>query len=223
MYKILLSFLLLALFIVPSAAAVRIEEIRIDQPGPDHDEYFELYGEPGLSLDGYCYVVLGDGPGACGSVETIVALDGLILGEDGYLCVVEEESALVASVRRSLDFENNDDVTHLLVRGFTGKLNDDLDVDDDGKLDRTPWAEVLDAVSFLEGTGPDCVTNEFAYALVSIPPQGHFVAGHAFRCGGYWVAGNFEFGSFDTPGEPNGCSAELAGVPVPPGDAQFLK
>lgn len=41
---------------------VRINEIRIVQPGTDTDEYFELQGTPGYDLDDVWYLVLGDWP-----------------------------------------------------------------------------------------------------------------------------------------------------------------
>jgi hypothetical protein len=188
---------------------VRIEEIRIDQPGIDEDEYFELRGSAGLSLDGMSYVVLGDGPGGCGSVETIVDLSGLRLNGEGYLCVTSLRSDLRGDAQRSLHFENNDVVTHLLVRGLRATVGMDLDVDDDGILDGDGWLETLDAIAFQEGVVPDCVANEMGYADSWIPADGHFVAGHAYRCDGTWVVGSFEFGLLDTPGLPNECSEEI--------------
>ncbi|HEC20550.1 MAG TPA: hypothetical protein ENI97_14630, partial [Gammaproteobacteria bacterium] len=50
---------LLGLGLAASAQAILINEIRIDQPGPDRDEYFELAGIAGESLDGLSYLVLG--------------------------------------------------------------------------------------------------------------------------------------------------------------------
>ena len=43
----------------PAAAGptdIVISEIRIAQPGQDTDEYFELRGPPGASLDGVTYI-----------------------------------------------------------------------------------------------------------------------------------------------------------------------
>ena len=39
---------------------VTINEIRIDQPSSDYDEYFELAGSSGTSLDDLTYLVIGD-------------------------------------------------------------------------------------------------------------------------------------------------------------------
>lgn len=38
-------------------------------------------------------------------------------------------------------------VTFLLVKDFTGTVGDDLDDDDDGLLDTTPWSAIVDAVA----------------------------------------------------------------------------
>ncbi len=38
-----------------------INEIRIDQPSTDTDEYFELKGPPGSPLDGFAYALLRHG------------------------------------------------------------------------------------------------------------------------------------------------------------------
>ncbi len=53
-----------------------INEVRIDQGGGDDDEYFELSGTPGESLEGVTYLVLGDSPS--GKVEAVVALSGTV-------------------------------------------------------------------------------------------------------------------------------------------------
>ena len=42
-----------------------------------------------------------------------------------------------------ISFENSENVTYLLVNGFTGVLGDDLDTNDDGTLDATPWRVLL--------------------------------------------------------------------------------
>ena len=59
-----------------AAQTVTISEIRIDQPGSDNDEYFELAGAPGTSLDGLTYIVIGDGTNGSGVIEAVVPLTG---------------------------------------------------------------------------------------------------------------------------------------------------
>ena len=45
---------------------VVLNEVRIDQPGTDNDEYVEWAGPPGTSLDGMTFLVIGDGAGGSG-------------------------------------------------------------------------------------------------------------------------------------------------------------
>jgi hypothetical protein len=42
--------------------STRISEIRIDQPGSDLDEFFELAGSADAPLDGLAYIVIGERP-----------------------------------------------------------------------------------------------------------------------------------------------------------------
>ena len=74
----LLSAALLAIFSA-NVNAVQINEIRIDQPSSDVDEYFELKGEPNESLNGLSYIVIGDGSNGDGNLDAAVSLDGLSL------------------------------------------------------------------------------------------------------------------------------------------------
>jgi hypothetical protein len=199
------------------AQDLRIVEIRIDQPGPDLDEFFELAGPPQLSLDGLSYVVLGDDDvdheRGCGIVEERIDLGGFRLGADGLLCVAELQARCTVGERRSLNFENNDNVTHLLVRGCTARVGDDLDRDDDGQLDVIAWSEVLDAVAIDEGRTVQCAGDEHFYAAQTVSPQGAFSAGHVWRCGDSWFAGEFEWPGAATPGLANDCQA-IAAAPA---------
>lgn len=62
---------------------VAINEIRIDQPSTDYDEYFELTGTPNMSLMGLTYLVIGDGPGGSGVIEEAVNLHNQVIPPDG--------------------------------------------------------------------------------------------------------------------------------------------
>ena len=110
-----------------------INEIRIDQPSSDDDEYFELAGVPSSSLDGLFYIVIGDGSGGSGVVENVTDLAGSAMASSGYFVAAESSFTIgTADLVTSLNFENSDNVTHMLVRDFTGASGDDLDTDDDG-------------------------------------------------------------------------------------------
>jgi len=189
---------------VTGGGGVAINEIRIDQTGADNDEYFELSGTPG-SLDGLTYLVIGDGTGGSGVIESVTDLTGSSIGASGYFVAAESTFTLgVADLTTSLNFENSDNVTHLLVSGFTGADGDDLDTDDDGTLDATPWTAIVDCIALLQ----DPASGDLVYCADTVGPDGTFVPGHAKRCPD--TSGSFAIGAFDlvddTPGATNDCT-----------------
>ncbi len=202
----------LALIAMP-AFAISLNEIRIDQGGSDYDEYFELAGNPGESLDGLTYIVIGDGATGSGTIECVVPLDGYAIAADGFFLGAESTFSNTcgdgpdADFGTLLNFENSDNVTHMLVSGFTGANGDDLDLDDDGVLDVTPWSAIVDWVSFVETPG----SGDQYYSPRTIGPDGSYVPAHILICDGYWVIGSFTLCEFDTPGMSN---ATACTVPV---------
>jgi len=213
--------------------AATINEIRIDQGGSDNSEYFELAGAPGESLMNIWYIVLGDtgggtagdnGFGDSGIVEAAVNLTGNSIAADGFFLAAESNfengsgdvfDGVTPDLTSSFSFENSDNVTHLLVNSFTGSVGDDLDTNDDGALNTTPWSSVLDAVGLLETAQPPAASGEdWLYAVslggTNIGPNGTFVPAHVFRNPdgtGAFSIGDFDIGTDDTPGASN--------VPVP--------
>lgn len=203
-----------------SAPAIHLNEIRTDQPGGDPDEFFELVGPPATSLDGLTYLVIGDGSGASGVVETVIDLTGQSINGSGYFVAAGAGFSLgVPDWEMSLSFENGDNVTHLLVFNFTGMLGDDLDTNEDGVLDITPWAEVVDRVAIILEDNPP-VTTEWHYGPPTVGPDGMSVPGHVFRCADGldgWQIGPFDPNvGVDTPGSSNTCP----GACCLPGDCQ---
>ncbi|MHC4589170.1 MAG: hypothetical protein ACYTAQ_07485 [Planctomycetota bacterium] len=62
--------------------SIRISEVRVDQPGADLDEFFELAGPTGAALGGLTYIVIGDGAaGNNGVLEEVTDLGGQALDE----------------------------------------------------------------------------------------------------------------------------------------------
>lgn len=188
-----------------SGDAIAISEIRIDQSGSDTDEMAELVGPANGSTDGLTYLVIGDGPGGSGVVEAAIDLTGQGFDTDGFLVLGEATLTTgTADLVTVLNFENSDNVTHLVVRDFTGASDDDLDTDDDGTLDVTPWSEVVDLIALVEEENPPANT-EFHYGPPSVGPDGSFVPGHVYVCDGEWVIGEFNTLANDTPGAANAC------------------
>ncbi len=187
-------------------ADIAINEIRIDQPSDDNDEYFELAGVPDAALDGLSYIVLGDGTGGSGVIEAVVDLTGQAIASDGFFVAAEDTFSLAtADFTTSLNFENGDNVTHLLVDGFTGSNGDDLDTDDDGTLDITPWRSIVNSVALVATLG----SGDQIYSDTQVGPNGSFVPAQVYRDPD--GTGDFLIGSFDpqaadandTPGASN--------------------
>ena len=191
-----------------------INEIRTDQPGGDVDEYFELRGTPGASLDGLTYVVIGDGSGGSGVIDAGGAIDlSGVIPASGYFVAAEASFTLgVADLTADLGFENSDNVTHLLVEGFTGSAGDDLDTDDDGVLDVTPWTAIVDSVALREEIGG----GDLLYSPNICGPNGTFVPGHFYlESDGTDSLVHYAIGEFDTvtgvdtPGAANAAGSLL--------------
>jgi hypothetical protein len=199
-----------------AGSAITISEIRIDQPSSDVDEYFELAGEPGAPLDGLTYIVIGDGAEAQGSgvIENVTPLTGLFINGNGFFVVAESTFTLgvpdLNAGANGLNFENGDNVTHLVVSGFTGVNGSDLDTNDDGVLDLTPWTAVVDSIALIAQPNPPTST-EWHYGPPAVGPEGTFVPGHVYRCvpppksSEQWQIGLFDPGAgSDSPGASNG-------------------
>ncbi len=203
--------------ITQHASAIHINEIRIDQPGTDNDEYFELAGIANESLDGLTYIVIGDGSTGSGTVEAVIDLNRHTLDENGFFVVSESSFKLADSdFITSVNFENSDNVSHFLLRDFTGAIGDDLDTDDDGALDSTPWSQIVDSISLIESVN----SGDKVYSTTKIGPDGFFVPAHVYRktdSTGSWLIGKFDpvLGN-DTPGTSN------SGDTPPPVTTEFI-
>lgn len=220
-----LLFTLAALLLAPAVAAqaIRINEIRIDQPSTDNDEYFEISGPAGTSLAGYTYLVIGDASSSAalgdGPIEyvftfpatAVIPADGILLvggGDDGDGIAL----GVTADISEDPNFENNDNVTHVLVTGFTGANGDDLDTNDDGTLDVTPWATVVDAIALVANRDVPASGERFYGAALGGtdlgPSASGFVPAHVYRDGasGTWRIDENGFDPAtgnDTPGTAN--------------------
>lgn len=212
-----LTVLALVAALIPTTAlavgpGVTINEIRIDQPGSDIDEYFELTGTPGSSLNDHTYIVIGDGAGGSGVIEEVTDLGGQSINTAGFFVAAEASFTLgTKDLTTSLSFENSDNVTHLLVQGFSGSTGDDLDTDDDGVLDSTPWTAIVDSVALVETVG----SGDQIYSTTTVGPDGSFVPGQAYDCATEgWTIGEFSTGLTDTPGETNVCDVVGDALPL---------
>jgi hypothetical protein len=184
---------------------VIINEIRIDQTGADIDEYFELKGAPYTSLDSLTYLVIGKSDsGKSGVIEEAVRLKGMALDSNGYFVTAEKTFTLgTANKVKDLNFKNNQNVTHLLVRNFIGAIGNDLDTNDDGTLDIQPWSMVLDKIALAKEDNPPATTC-YHYGPPQVGPLSNI--GHVYRdpSTNAWQLGNFDpLSGQDTPNARN--------------------
>ena len=185
---------------------VDISEIRIDQASTDIDEFVELKGTPEQSLSGLTYLVIGDGTSDNGgTIEEVTSLSGTI-PSSGFFVVAEASFTLgVEDQTVDLNFENDDTVTHLVVTGFTGADAQDLDTNDDGSFDVTPWTSIVDVVAVIkDATDPSYGPPNVGPIAVAEPPA------HVFVCNAGWLMGGTSLqapDSEDTPGATNFCDS----------------
>lgn len=206
----LFSALVCAAVFAPHAEAVILNEIRTDQSGSDTNEYVELKGSAGESLNGISLITIGDGTGGSGVIESVVSLSGRSIPSDGYFVIAESSFSLASrDLTTTLNFENSDNLTHLLVRNFSGFSGQDLDTNNDGRLDSQPWSSIIDAVAMAEQLNPPSNT-EYEYAsnlgYSVLGAVNGFVPVHIARSADsrqLWQIGAFGSFSRDTPGSSN--------------------
>ncbi|MFM7807857.1 MAG: hypothetical protein ACKPEA_07975, partial [Planctomycetota bacterium] len=93
--------------------------------------------------------------------------------------------------------------------GFTGALNNDLDTDDNGSLDTTPWTSLLDSVSIVTTIRAAPTSSQEWWYGPRIGPDSTGSAFQIYRCSpiGYWSVGSRGFldpaTRTDTPGADN--------------------
>lgn len=214
-----------------SAPDVELSEIRIDHLGVDVEEYVEIRGDSSTSLDFVSLLVIGDGSNGSGTIETVIPMGGQVIASDDLFLTARDTLTIGSAdytVRASVNgmFENGDNVTFMLVFGFNGFLNEDIDSDDDGVIDYAPWSSIIDSISLIQ-TEDYPASGNWIYSSTVLGPdideeENAYVPGHSWRCqdGSEWNIGIFDIESTDppiqdTPGEPN---ADCGGGPVCPGD-----
>lgn len=151
---------------------LQISEIRIDQPGRDADQFVELTGTPGTSLNGLTYIAIGDEvlskvPSPQGRVQVVISLDGHSIGASGTFVIARPTFSLgTPDLAAPFVFKKISSSTHMLVSGFTGYQGQDLDLLDSGTLSPTPWASVVDSIALQRRT-----TGAGIYSATRIGPD----------------------------------------------------
>ncbi len=199
-------FVVTSIVLIPlSSGAVHISEIRIDTAAAIPTSS-RAGGPAGRIPDGLTYLVIGDGASGSGTIENVTDLSGLSLEADGYLAVHKSGTTPVCTgydLDMVLNFENNDNVTHMLVSGFSGADGDLLDTDQDGVLDVTPWSSIVDDVALIDEIGG----GDLVYSSNTVGPDGAYVPGLVLLCNGIWSFGSFDLCVHDSAGAANSACA----------------
>ncbi|KAA1260809.1 hypothetical protein LF1_33510 [Rubripirellula obstinata] len=155
---------------------VVINEFVANHTGVDTDEFIELFTLPNADLSALTVLVIDGDGGASGTINQAFPL-GVADGA-GYFTVFQT------------NILQNGSQTYALVSGFTGAVGDDLDTDNTGGLDSTPWIAVIDDVAVSDGGTAD----QFYSTAVITPGQD----GNTFSYGG-------------ASRNPNGADSDTAG------------
>jgi len=185
--------------------AFTINELRVSSSGDSDDtsNFVELFGDPGESVEGLTLITIS-GEFEPGTIDGGFAFGATTADAAGYFLIGNPGSGYSfdpTDLQTEFDFFGSPQ-TFLLVEGFTGAPGDDLDTDNDGVLDTTPWTSIVDSVSLIDGDD----TADVSYSDVVFGPDGDFTpAGIAARPDGSDEYVQLAFGnqSDDTPGSAN--------------------
>lgn len=151
---------------VGAAADPLLNEFVLNHVGTDTHEYVEVAGDATTDYAAFSVLQIeGDGSGA-GTVDGVIAVG--TTNAAGYWTTGFQSNVW-----------ENGTVTVLLVEGFSGSVGLDLDTDDNGTLDSTPWTRLVDGVAVTDGG-----TGDQTYAdttLTATFDGGTFTVGGASR------------------------------------------
>lgn len=146
-------------------AQVTFNEVVANPPGTDQGvEFIELKSaSPSFSMNGLTILILeGDCGAGCvaGTIDVVLPLAGKSTGTNSLFLWRDSAAVLPPGPEAATnvfvqdfvpDIENGSN-TWLIVEGFSGVLGQDLDTNNDGTLDARPWARVVDALGYRDGS-----------------------------------------------------------------------
>jgi hypothetical protein len=190
---------------------VLINEFSASTAGTDV-EYVEIFSAANTALSGYTLLEIeGDAGASAGTIDSGIPVAG----------TTDANGLLLISLPAN-EIENGT-ITLLLVKDFTGTAGADLDTDNDGVLDATPWSEIVDSVAVNDG-GTGDLTYGGAPVLAVSYDGAPFAPGGASRIpdgadtdtAADWVRNDFDLAglpdrtgtpepgeALNTPGAPN--------------------
>jgi len=190
--------LALAFSLIPAMAVVAstdplINEFVANHTGSDTNAFVEVLGDPSTGYSAFAVLEIEGEGSNIGVIDAVLPVGNTNAG--GYWTDPE-------------DMENGT-LTILLVENFSGNSGQDLDTNNDGIFDVTPWTRIVDDVAVTDGGGSD-----LTYSSTVLGP---FFDGEPFGAGGAsripngtdtdttadWVRNDFHgFGFPGFPGSP---------------------
>ncbi len=206
------GLLLLFLWGQSTQAQVLINEIQVSTTSTDW-EFIELQGTASTNLSNYTIIgIEGDSDNPLGKIDFVLSLAGQTIPADGFWVTANAEAITdyaaqgftISSDLSLTDPLENGTSTYLLVTGFSGVQGDDLDTNDDGFLNNTPWTTLVDGVGLTDGDAGDFIYE----GVASVGPDGSFLPSGTFRSPdaptGTFGSNLLSFGTPDgTPGISN--------------------
>ncbi len=196
----------------------RINEFSASTTGTDV-EYVEFFGTAATDYSAYKLLEIGGDVGtSVGTVDEVIALG--TTDANGLILVNLPANAL-----------ENGSLSLLLVKNFSGALADDLDTNDDGVFDATPWDAIVDSVAVNDGGAGDITYGTpalgVAYDGLSFAPGGasRIPDGFDTDAATDWVRNDFDLAGIPTYtgtlvlGEAYNTPGALNAVFVPPPEA----
>jgi predicted extracellular nuclease len=198
-----------------AAGPVYINEIQVSTSGTDW-EFIEIQGPAGTDLSNYTLVGIESDAGnsAVGRIDLVISLSGEPIPADGFWVgmspAAETRYATAGDLSISNNSFENSTATYFLVTGFDGSQGDDLDTDDDGLLDSTPWTAVADSVNIRDDDFED-----YSYGALTVGSDGAFLPSGTYRCPDAPTSPfSYHFLNFGIPdGTPGQANSQCSEVP----------
>ncbi|HNA42606.1 MAG TPA: hypothetical protein PLP81_10965 [Saprospiraceae bacterium] len=143
-------------------------------------EFIEITGTPGMPLTGMHFInIIGKANSTeAGVMRTVIDLGSYSLGANGLLLIRDASTEIAPGPdpETEVAVENfkpnlfNGTNTFVIVSGFTGNEGDDIDTNDDGTADITPWSNVVTSISTKQGVNSKLIyADDFGGTYIQNP------------------------------------------------------
>lgn len=141
---------------LPTNSSVRMNELYVSHAGSDDQEFIELIGAPGSSLDNHAILSVEGEGSTRGQIDKIIDLTGFVIPADGFFVLgsIGVENIDLA-LNTANNFENNTQTFYLVDAGTPETLalledfmGTDLDPDGDSATAIPDTVNVLDIAGF---------------------------------------------------------------------------